>query len=212
VDTRNRILGAALEVYGQRGFRGATTRRIAAVAGVNEVTIFRQFGSKQALLTEALREHSHDSPPAAILPGVPSDPTAELSAWTEAHLRWLLSRGQVLRASMGDLEERPEMVDGVVAVQRAALTELSAYLERLRARGLVQSRVDLRAAAVMLMAAIFADPTRSHVEQDEVPLEDRAGSYANVVLTALGTVRRGGEGRHTVRASAPPSVPDATGA
>ena len=49
-ETRERILTAAREVIGRKGKRGATTREIADVAGVNEATIFRHFGTKEALL------------------------------------------------------------------------------------------------------------------------------------------------------------------
>jgi len=49
-ETRERILGAAREIIGRKGKRGATTREIADVAGVNEATLFRHFGTKEALL------------------------------------------------------------------------------------------------------------------------------------------------------------------
>ncbi|TAM88401.1 TetR/AcrR family transcriptional regulator [bacterium] len=52
-ETRDRILAAAREVYVRNnGSRGATTREIAQLAGVNEVTLFRHFGSKERLLAE----------------------------------------------------------------------------------------------------------------------------------------------------------------
>jgi AcrR family transcriptional regulator len=49
-ETRERILIAARDVIGRKGKRGATTREIAEVAGVNEATLFRHFGTKEALL------------------------------------------------------------------------------------------------------------------------------------------------------------------
>jgi AcrR family transcriptional regulator len=49
-ETRERILSATREVIARKGKRGATTREIADVAGVNEATVFRHFGSKSALL------------------------------------------------------------------------------------------------------------------------------------------------------------------
>ena len=53
--TRTQLLEAAARIYSEAGFRGATTRRIADEAGVNEVTLFRLFGSKGALIAEAVR-------------------------------------------------------------------------------------------------------------------------------------------------------------
>jgi AcrR family transcriptional regulator len=49
-ETRERILTAARDVIGRKGKRGATTREIADVAAVNEATLFRHFGTKEALL------------------------------------------------------------------------------------------------------------------------------------------------------------------
>jgi len=55
-DTRERILAAGREVIARKGKRGATTREIADVAGVNEATIFRHFGTKEALIV-AVAQH-----------------------------------------------------------------------------------------------------------------------------------------------------------
>ena len=48
--TRQRIITAATNLFGKVGYTRATTRSIASTAGVNEVTLFRLFGSKQNLL------------------------------------------------------------------------------------------------------------------------------------------------------------------
>jgi AcrR family transcriptional regulator len=53
--SRDRIIAAARHIFELQGARGATTREIARRAGVNETTIFRLFGSKNALLA-AMRE------------------------------------------------------------------------------------------------------------------------------------------------------------
>ena len=50
----DQILDAALTVVVERGYLGATTRAIAKAAGVNEVTLFRRFGSKDKLLGAAI--------------------------------------------------------------------------------------------------------------------------------------------------------------
>ena len=54
MNVRDQLLLAAAQVYAEGGYHGATTRRIASAAGVNEITLFRQFGSKDVLLREAL--------------------------------------------------------------------------------------------------------------------------------------------------------------
>lgn len=49
-ETGEAILKAAAELFGERGYKGTTTRAIAERAGVNEVTVFRRFTNKQGVL------------------------------------------------------------------------------------------------------------------------------------------------------------------
>ena len=53
--TRERLLDAATEILNRVGIQGATTREIAWRAGVNEVTLFRHFKSKEQLLRAVLQ-------------------------------------------------------------------------------------------------------------------------------------------------------------
>ena len=48
--TKERLLEAAAQTFSREGIQGATTRQIAREAGVNEVTLFRHFKSKEQLL------------------------------------------------------------------------------------------------------------------------------------------------------------------
>lgn len=52
--THCRIMQAALSELTQRGYKGTSTRTIAERAGVNEVTLFRHFGSKQEMFRAAV--------------------------------------------------------------------------------------------------------------------------------------------------------------
>ena len=53
--TRERLLGAAGAAFARRGYGATTTAEIAAAAGCSEPTLFKHFGSKQALLVAAIR-------------------------------------------------------------------------------------------------------------------------------------------------------------
>ena len=53
--TRERLLDAAAQTFSRDGIQGATTREIARGAGVNEVTLFRHFKSKEQLLRAVLQ-------------------------------------------------------------------------------------------------------------------------------------------------------------
>src|SRR5215472_8275825 len=64
-DRRRQLLETALDVFSQKGFEGATTKEIAAAAGVTEAIIFRHFLSKQVLYTAVLdyKVQSHAQSP-----------------------------------------------------------------------------------------------------------------------------------------------------
>ena len=88
MDTRTAILNAAVQVLSQHGFRGSTTRRIAEAAEVNEVTIFRYFGSKEALLQEAINTPVE----VGLIVPLPSDP---VNPWEELVLVHIVRSGRV---------------------------------------------------------------------------------------------------------------------
>ena len=57
--TSDKILLAAIDLMAEKGYDGTTTKEIAAAAGVNEVTLFRHFGSKQKLLAAAFDRYHY---------------------------------------------------------------------------------------------------------------------------------------------------------
>jgi len=49
---KDRIMDVSIKLFAEKGFHGTTTRQIAAGAQVNEISIFRNFGSKEGILRE----------------------------------------------------------------------------------------------------------------------------------------------------------------
>lgn len=56
ISTRQRLINAALELFATQGVTETTTRQIAELAQVNEVTLFRHFGNKHGLLLTVISE------------------------------------------------------------------------------------------------------------------------------------------------------------
>ncbi len=187
MNRRHEILAAAAEVFAQHGFRGSTTRRIANAAGVNEITIFRQFGSKEALLREAM-QHMTQSVGLVPLPDVPADPDRELTQWSESFIQHLRLRSSIIRKTMGEIEERPEMCDCASAVPIKASNDLCKYLVALRRQGRTTEKFDPTTAAAMLMGAIFSDAMGRGMMPDVFPQpqEKAAHMYTVLLLRALG--------------------------
>ena len=55
-ERRQQLIDAGLRVFAERGFRGATTRQIAAAAGVTEAVIFQHFPDKDGLYAAILEQ------------------------------------------------------------------------------------------------------------------------------------------------------------
>ena len=189
--TRDEILAAASQVFAQHGFRGSTTRRIADAAGVNEITIFRQFGSKEALLREAMQNMTQ-SAGLAGLPEIPSDPERELTEWSESFIQHLRLRSSIIRKTMSEIEERPEMCECASFVPRQASNELCQYLVALRRQGRTSEKFDPKTAAAMLMGAIFADAMGRDMMPEVYPdpREKAAQMYTQLLLRSLGVENR----------------------
>ena len=207
MDAREKLLAAARRVFEEAGSRGATTRRIAAQAGVNEITLFRHFGSKGALIQEALREAGR-VPDAQALPREPRDAAAELLEWSAAHHARLVSVRAMIRTCMGEAEQRPELMSCAGADPSRVAGELRGYVERLQARGMAAADVDPAAAAAMLMGALFADAMGRDLMPERLPYapEEAPARYVGLFLRAIGASSpRPAPARR--RRAAPPGLP-----
>jgi AcrR family transcriptional regulator len=168
-------------VYAQHGFRGATTRLIAIEAGVNEVSLFRTFGSKAALFEAMMQSHSA-SLPLPALPERPVDPQAELTPWCSSLLAHMRQWRSIIRKSFGELEERPEAATVMCEGPNCAAMALSAYVARLHAAGLADETADVATAVSMFISPPDAFPQ---------PVEDAPTKYVNVFLRAVGALGAG---------------------
>jgi AcrR family transcriptional regulator len=187
VDVREALLRAAIKVFAETGTRGATTRRIAQEADVNEVTLFRHFKSKDDLLRAALQYFASHAVTRA-LPDVPRDPRAELLEWCRAHHRELYKVRALIRRSMGEFEEYPDNCSQCMQASVRISDELSAYLVRLRSAGLARGLWDPRAAAAMLMGAVFTDALGRDTMPERFPytMRDAVERYVDLLLSAIG--------------------------
>jgi len=201
MERREELLRAAARVYAQHGYRGSTTRRIADEAGVNEITIFRQFGTKDALIHEAIATCGGDAP-APTLPAVPVDPVAELSAWAVKLRAHINGTRMLLRRCMSERDEHPQLIASANQGPIRAARDLAAYLERLREHGMASGEFDARMAASMLLGSVFADAMGRDVMPDVYP-----GSPAKAVEQYVCFLLRGiGATLPSAASSASPSA------
>jgi AcrR family transcriptional regulator len=184
--TRDSLLDVTARLYAEHGWRGTTTRRIAEAAGVNEVTIFRRFGSKEALLLESIEAASrdaHDYP----LPDVPTDLVAELGAWARTHHKLISEKRGIIRTSLAEWEERPELAPVACHGAMAAFADVVRYLKVARERGMIGPGGSIEAASMMLLNTLFLDAMIRDVMLQSHPhsVDESLGLFVDLILRSL---------------------------
>jgi AcrR family transcriptional regulator len=184
---RERILAAASRVYAKHGSLGATTRHIAAEAGVNEVTLFRIFGSKEALLDEAIHQCSATEP-GTPLPERPANPQRELAEWCRRELARLSRLRNFLQQCFADSGGHPKRSLGAGTIVEASAVELRRYTAQLDELGLTKPGGNRPVAIAMLLSVLLADALAREELGGALPSErdDLPGLYADTFLAALG--------------------------
>lgn len=106
VSSRKRIINAALSLFSANGITATTTKEIAEKAGVNEVTLFRQFGSKQGLLLSVIQEAPLIKTMQVALSDIPGA-NNPIKAYSSASLELLEQVPQLLRSLIGESGQAP---------------------------------------------------------------------------------------------------------
>lgn len=176
-----------MRVFAESGFRGATTRKIAEAAGVNEVTLFRQFKSKAALITEVAELYARRRSDEA-LPSGPVTPLKELSEWCSAHLTLLRNSRDMIRKCMAEVDLHPQMAGCMRRGPDVVHRQLRDYTDKLvRQQGLDLTPDEVRVACLMLQGSLFAETMGRDIMPDLYPPPRRAGeAYARMFLRMLG--------------------------
>jgi AcrR family transcriptional regulator len=187
MDVREALMKAAVKVFAEAGSRGATTRRIAQEAGVNEVTLFRHFKSKDDLLSTALASLA-DLVAERQLPDRPEDPAAELTAWARDHHQQLHRYRALIRKAISEFEENPTYCACTASATVKMTNDLADYLKTLRLQGLATGTFDPHAAATMLMGSLFADAVSRDAMPERFPyaMKDAVALYMPIFFNAIG--------------------------
>ena len=150
-------------MFARDGLEGATTRAISREAGVNEVTLFRHFGTKEHLLEAvvgsafgiAARARDGEAPPAT------QSLRTDLEAFSRKYEALLMENLPLIRTMVGEIHRHAvcqhQALRGIFLPMREALTE------RLRtACRLGEARQDTNplVAADLFAGSIFSEVLR----------------------------------------------------
>lgn len=154
--TKRALLAAAVEVFARQGYDGATTKAVAAAAGVNEGLIQRYFGGKAGLLQAVVNgicdERLADCRLAPLGDCLKTEIAAFLhhevanAAANRDFMRVLLSRALVDAALAATLKAQ---------YKESRIPRLVERLRHFKEEGRLDSSVDLQALATTIVTFAF---------------------------------------------------------
>lgn len=188
---RQLILAAAARVFARDGLEGATTRAISREAGVNEVTLFRHFGTKERLIEAVVGSAFGAKPARRPAPAQARRPLREdLALFAERYERLLEENLPLIRTMIGEIHRHAvcqrQALRGIFSPMREALVERLAA-----ARRTGETRADLNPAlaADLLAGMIFSSVIRraSLPRRSEYDAAEYRRECLNVFIGGLGT-------------------------
>jgi len=150
------ILDAALRLFAERGFDGASMRQVSEAAGVSKANIYHHFESKEALYIAVLRSSVADT--RELLKDL-ADPAERfemrVARYARAHLahifeHTLASRLILREALAGDESQARALADQVVGEN---FRQLIAILQEGQRAGVLKADIDPALCATLLVGA-----------------------------------------------------------
>jgi AcrR family transcriptional regulator len=155
-NTKQLLLESTLKLISEKGYLGATTREIALEAGVTELTLFRNFGSKERLFEEMLKSYTFLPKLKELLPELqelPYDKALELIA--TRFLLTLKERKSMIKIMFSEVTIYPEKIravyNGFVDEMRGTL---AGFFDLQQRRGILKDTSPEMAARVFLWILI----------------------------------------------------------
>jgi AcrR family transcriptional regulator len=170
-NTRSNILAAARELFEKKGFAAATTKEIAALAGVSEVTLFRHFATKRELFDETLHSCLHPYTVEEYLrSGVTYDLEQDLKHIAYELRETFINNAPMLRMIMRDKirDSVPEM--NIKKKEHHVRNSLLAYFNAMRSSGAlsVEPKMAMKFFMTNITGFFMKEALSMHpVEKDE---------------------------------------------
>lgn len=172
--TTDRIIDAAIQLMSEKGYSAATTKDIAELAGVNEVTLFRHFGNKRGLLTAISTRFSYND---ALKNVFHNDITwnleRDLLAIAKAYHSYIQSIEQFVFIGFREGEAFPEINDEIAFIVQQFKQILIDYFSEMKEKKKIRE-LDLEATAMAFIATnfgFFVSRSRLGTRVSEKPIE-----------------------------------------
>ena len=157
-DTSRKIVEAAMRLVREKGYTATTTKEIAQVAGVNECTLFRKFGSKKDIVLAGVSKAAWR---ANITPELFADVKWELQQDLEMFMEAYMARMTPDFVNLSIGLRAPQLYEEtapfIMKVPEAFISALTDYLQKMQELGRLPGfgREVLEARVLAFFSAAF---------------------------------------------------------
>lgn len=155
--TDEKIIKATFQILQNEGFTKATTKKIAAEAGVNEVTIFRNFQNKKNLV-EITKEYFLDVFIDKLNEIFEFNGDEEIDQYLHKNFVGLLELSEddfsIIKVAMEEVRDVPERKQLISRITSAVIDNLEAFFKLQVEKGKIRD-VDCRVLAGMCFSITF---------------------------------------------------------
>lgn len=188
---RDRLLSAAKTVFVRDGLQGATTRAIAQEAGVNEVTLFRLFQSKERLLAAVMAAIvQHQQQRTALVDeerAWSGSLKPNLRRYADQFYAMLVQEEALIRTMIGEGLRYPDHAKQIIMeAAKPEHTRFVSNLEAARKAGQIRRGVDLNIAADVFTGMLISGMLRRNGDcGEEYTPEEYVAMCVNLFAASL---------------------------
>ena len=182
--TRQKLIDAALKLFTSLGVTETTTKAVAELAQVNEVTLFRHFGNKQGLMLAVMEESAAFKQPGELLliPAQGDSLGEAVAQYAIAFLQSVAQAPELLLSLIGEARHYPPQNRQALS---KGINEANSYLAKYLAPAMEKS-ADCGLApeklASMLLAALLGYSVIENTCNEQQLWRDRTEFIDNLVL------------------------------
>lgn len=182
--TRQKILEAAWTLFSQQGYGQTTTRAIAAAAGVNEVTLFRHFGSKQNLLMTLVEQRNSQGFTGTFETRLSGNYVEDILTMAREQMADMRHSFAAIRLLICESTTVPQLQRMLLEGSRGNRERLAAYFRRQQQAGVVRPDLDPLLLSDMF-DSLFSKAVAFHLLFPDGELPDVAKGAAIFQMASL---------------------------
>jgi len=173
------IFRTVIALLVSHGYEGATTKEIAAISGVNEVTLFRKYGSKAIMIEKAIEYQLSNTPLNKLT--FTGDLESDLRDIVQAYLDTNHQFGELIPILLSEVARNPELKQSALKLWMNVQV-ITKIIEQYQDQGMLKKEPALNSANVLLgplMTSLMFQRANLGLPVPAIDIQDHVNTFLN---------------------------------